>query len=246
MGLRFRRSIKIAPGIRMNIGKRGVSSIGVGNVNFGSRGVYQSFSIPGTGISYRSKVVGRPQRKSTSPKPQKAKTTEVPVTLKLQDDGSVAFTDKRGKPLSDELVREAKKQNKELILQWLQEQRDEYNSARESLLNIHLTTPAPVGEIIVNPKPELPKTETHGLISQLFSSQRQKVDERNKQAQQEYEKALLEWERAEQALRTNTEVMSAVLSNAFASIEWPRETSVSFDIVDEGRTVLLDIDLPEI
>lgn len=140
----------------------------------------------------------------------------------------------------------AKKQNKELILEWLQEQCDKYNSEIELLLRIHLHTPAPVGEIVVNPKPEPPKIESYGLISTLFDSHRQRIDEQNKQAQQAYEKALLEWEQAEYALATDTEVMSAVLSNAFASIEWPRETLVSFEIADKGHTVFLDVDLPEI
>lgn len=247
MPFRFRKSIKIAPGVRMNIGKRGVSSIGVGNLNFGRRGVYSNISIPGTGISYRSQIVGRSQTSATPPKTQQPKSTkEMAVTLKLQDDGSVIFTDEKGKPLPDHLTREAKKQNKELILQWLQEQRAKYNAEIEAVLRIHLTTPSPSGDIIVNPKPEPPTVETHGLMSKLFGRQRQKVDERNQRAHEEYQEALRQWERAEHALRRDTEVMSAVLSNAFASIEWPRETFVSFDIIEGGRTVLVDVDLPEI
>ncbi|MFC4403280.1 DUF4236 domain-containing protein [Gracilibacillus xinjiangensis] len=69
MGLKFRKSFKVAPGVRMNIGKRGVStSIGGkgGRVNFSSRGVSVGTSIPGTGISYNKRIVGsrnkRPQR----------------------------------------------------------------------------------------------------------------------------------------------------------------------------------------
>ena len=34
MPFRFRRSIKILPGVRLNIGKRGVSSVNVGRTNF--------------------------------------------------------------------------------------------------------------------------------------------------------------------------------------------------------------------
>ena len=55
MGWRFRRSIKIAPGVRWNLGLRG-SSISVGGrgftVNFSKRGVRRTVSIPGTGISH--------------------------------------------------------------------------------------------------------------------------------------------------------------------------------------------------
>jgi hypothetical protein len=55
MGFRFRRSIKILPGIRLNIGKRGVStSIGVrgAHVTLGHGQVRETVGLPGTGLSY--------------------------------------------------------------------------------------------------------------------------------------------------------------------------------------------------
>jgi hypothetical protein len=55
MGFRFRRSIRILPGLRLNIGKRGVStSIGVrgAHVTFGKNGVRETVGIPGSGLSY--------------------------------------------------------------------------------------------------------------------------------------------------------------------------------------------------
>jgi hypothetical protein len=247
MGFRFRKSIKIAPGVRMNIGKRGVSSISAGSFNFGKRGAYQNINIPGTGISYRARVAGRSQAKSTPARPSQRKTTKrMPVTIELLDDGSVVFTDKKGKPLPDSLIREAKRQNRATIEQWLSEQSDKYNAEILALLNIHLTTPAPQGEITVNPRPEPPQIKKHGLRSKILDGHRQKVDERNKLARQEYDRALRNWEEAENALRTDTEVMSNVLSSAISSLIWPRETLVSFDVVDGGDKVLLDVDLPEI
>jgi hypothetical protein len=55
MGFRFRRSIKILPGIRLNLGKRGIStSIGVcgAHVTFGKTGTRTTVGLPGSGISY--------------------------------------------------------------------------------------------------------------------------------------------------------------------------------------------------
>jgi hypothetical protein len=55
MGFRFHRSIKILPGIRLNFGKRGVStSIGVrgAHVTFGKTGTRTTVGLPGSGISY--------------------------------------------------------------------------------------------------------------------------------------------------------------------------------------------------
>ncbi len=54
MPLRFRRTIKVAPGVKLNLSKGGVSTT-VGSkgfhFNIGKRGIRRTVSIPGTGIS---------------------------------------------------------------------------------------------------------------------------------------------------------------------------------------------------
>ena len=55
MGWRYRRSIKIFPGLKMNLSKSGTSfSLGRpgATLNVGKRGVRSTLGIPGTGISY--------------------------------------------------------------------------------------------------------------------------------------------------------------------------------------------------
>ena len=59
MGLRIRKSIKVAPGVRLNFGKKGIStSIGKrgAGITIGSTGAIAHVGIPGTGISYVKKV----------------------------------------------------------------------------------------------------------------------------------------------------------------------------------------------
>ncbi len=61
MGLRLRKSIKLAPGVRINISKSGISTtIGKrgASVNVGKNGTYANLGIPGTGISVREKLSG--------------------------------------------------------------------------------------------------------------------------------------------------------------------------------------------
>ena len=66
MGWRFHKSVKIAPGVRLNLSKRGPG------LSFGGRGMRYSvgpggrrttFSIPGTGLSYvrqrGARLIGR-------------------------------------------------------------------------------------------------------------------------------------------------------------------------------------------
>jgi hypothetical protein len=59
MGLRFRKSFKIAPGVRWNLGLRG-SSLSVGGrgatLNLSKRGGRATVGIPGTGLSYSQRL----------------------------------------------------------------------------------------------------------------------------------------------------------------------------------------------
>ncbi|WP_080755515.1 DUF4236 domain-containing protein [Aeromonas hydrophila] len=57
MALKFRKRIKIAPGINLNLSKSGIStSLGRpgATVNIGKKGVKTTVGIPGTGISWSS------------------------------------------------------------------------------------------------------------------------------------------------------------------------------------------------
>ena len=61
MGFRFRKSIKLLPGLRLNLSKTRVSaSLGVkgATVNLGERGARGTVGLPGTGISYSEKLSG--------------------------------------------------------------------------------------------------------------------------------------------------------------------------------------------
>ncbi|WP_075686531.1 DUF4236 domain-containing protein [Serratia marcescens] len=61
MAIRFRKRIRIAPGVYINIGKKGIStSIGArgASVNIGKRGVNGTVGIPGSGLSYTTKLSG--------------------------------------------------------------------------------------------------------------------------------------------------------------------------------------------
>jgi len=58
VGWRFRKSVKILPGVRLNFGKGGFTSTTLGGrwlkTNVGGRGVKHTLSVPGTGVSYQT------------------------------------------------------------------------------------------------------------------------------------------------------------------------------------------------
>ena len=65
MGFRFRKSINLGGGSRVNLSKRGVGfSVGTKGARYsvGPRGRSWTFSIPGTGLSYQTRARGRRRR----------------------------------------------------------------------------------------------------------------------------------------------------------------------------------------
>nr|WP_195461702.1 DUF4236 domain-containing protein [Alistipes sp. D31t1_170403_E11] len=85
MGLfNFRKRVKIAPGIKLNLSKSGIStSVGVkgASVTVGPKGTYVNNSIPGTGIYKRTKISG--SGSATDPD----KIQPMPEPVAVTDDG---------------------------------------------------------------------------------------------------------------------------------------------------------------
>ena len=70
MAWRFRKRIKIAPGVHINLSKGGVSTtVGVpgASVSFGKNGTYLNTGIPGTGLYNRTKIGGKTNSSDINP-----------------------------------------------------------------------------------------------------------------------------------------------------------------------------------
>lgn len=114
MGLRFRKSVKICKGVKVNFSKSG-ASLSLGgrghSMNFGGRGTRATFGIPGTGLSYSTKVTGHHKSKSSSHRNSSSRSRSssgvaLPsqVQLKMSADGKVEIQDGRGLPITDQSV----------------------------------------------------------------------------------------------------------------------------------------------
>lgn len=72
MALRFRKRIRIAPGIKINITQKGITSATIGprglNVNVGKKGKYLNAGLPGTGIYSRTQIAAAESAKPEYPK----------------------------------------------------------------------------------------------------------------------------------------------------------------------------------
>lgn len=272
MGIRFRKSFKLAPGIRMNFSTSGIgASFGPrgASVSVGKRGVYGNVGISGTGLSMRGKLSGaqgqpRAAYRAPAPVPQ---ITAVPLTVGVGDDGVLFFKDQAGAPLAEHLVTIAKKQHGDTIKGLIQRKCDEINEQIEAVGDLHLDTPSPherprfVACAYGEPCPTPPIPQVPGFFAKFLASQRAKVEALNDEAMRRHEAHVREWEAGmaahtategkrqkhiEELIYSDPEAMEAHLEETLQDIAWPRETLVAAELVDGGKTVLIDVDLPEI
>lgn len=159
MGFRFFKSKSIAKGLRIGISKRGLSANIGGrghSISLGSQGVYLNLSIPGTGISYRTKLGGLGSGMSqTSGKATRAMPEGVQVVL--GDAGTFEYRDQSGEPIRDQaLVRrisalpEVKAKKEELSAQYRQAQQEkarQLNSQMDSFVHIASLSPKVQGRL---------------------------------------------------------------------------------------------------
>lgn len=243
MALRFRKSIKLAPGIRMNVGGSGVSwSVGPrgAKLNFSSRGTTATASAFGFSSSQRlSGHAPSSQREEIAALRSQLKTLEV-ASLEL----------------------DAERKNFEVAaLGRVHETMPDPRIPREY-------APVPFSIDKPTPPPPLPLLAP-SIKHKLFKSARAQLDAENTQREADNASALQRWrmetlapweaqlaehEAKEKAagdlltsgVRRSPEEMERALEWALAELSWPRETTVSFSIADGGRRVLLDVDLPEV
>ena len=272
MALRFRKSIKLAPGVRWNFSGSGSSwTLGTkgASIGIGKRGTFLNSGIPGTGLFSKTQLSGGGSRQvaSDSFRASVPSATTVQMTCGISDDGTLTFTDASGTKMPEHVVDLAKKQNREVIQNLIQTKCDEINAAVEVLGQLHCDTP----DCKVKPRfraPEFssqppipPILKVPGFFDKLFNSRAVRIAEANRLAAESYEASRASWlivkagfdaqmtERryfVEKLIYTDVPAMEQFLEESLQDITWPRETEVDFDVNDEGATVHLDVDLPEL
>lgn len=267
MALRFRKSIKLAPGIRMNLSGGGVSwSLGPrgASIGIGKRGAFLNAGIPGTGLySRQSLSSGGGSSSSREEEP----TPNVSMTISVSDDGMITFKDSVGNPVSEALIEAAKKQKGDVIKAMIAKTSDEINTQVEALEQLHLYTPPPDlpprydPQPFKTPRPIQPVSKVPGFFTKLFKSKTVKIEVGNAKAWSDFESELRQWETeraifeaAEQkkcdmvakVVAGDVETMETFFGEVLQDIVWPRETLVSFEVQDGGKALAFDVDLPEI
>lgn len=235
MALRFRKSIKILPGVRVNIGLKG-ASLNVGprgaSVSIGKQGVYTNASIPGTGISFREKVSNN-SRSERALKQQRLteqnQTTTQSVVLNLLDDGNITYKDKDGNLLEKKLVTQIWQQQSDVVKNWLENETDKINDM-DLITTIHYDMPKPYNEPELEElefdeeKPNEPKKikvkKPSFFKSLFFSSVKQKYQDDIEKAEQDfineskqYQNKLELWENEKEEFYKTQNELKANFSN---------------------------------
>ena len=214
MGLRFRKSITLIPGVRVNLGLKGVC-LSVGprgvSVNASSRGVYGNVGIPGSGISYRTRLNNSAQGNNFQARSQ-SETSTASVNIFINDTGVVEAFDESGVRLPPRYVKAAEQQNPDVYQAFLTQQKDKINTLTQKLTGLVLAIPEPKyrSTLIDRPftlqiphkeqnpvlLPEQPKGPSRPQVSWIdngisfFRTRKAKQYERNKE---EYLQALADW-----------------------------------------------------
>lgn len=269
MAVRFRKSFKLAPGVRMNLSGGGLSwTLGPrgASVGIGKRGTYLNTGIPGSGLSMRQSLTGSAAPASSALRPAPGKVN-ISLTVAVSDDGTISFTGEDGNPVPESLVTMAKRQQGDRIMGLIHQKCAEINGQVSALGELHLDTPDPANRPTFRPSPynvdppRPPVRRLPGFIDGLFKSRRKRIEDENAAAEARHVTARDAWaadkvqfEQSEKqrvaflnkALTGDPEPMEQFFENVLSDIVWPRETEVSFEVRDAGRKLVFDVNLPEI
>lgn len=267
MAFRFRRRVRLMPGVHLNFSSGGVSvSAGVrgASVTAGRRGIHANTGIPGTGLSWRRRLDAPKPRDKVGAVDQV--TTSFEVRLRLQDTGEVIVEGSDGQPLGGRQLKKLRDEKGEIVEQWLQDAVNKLNSDYESCIGVHLSTPSPLEragiavEQDLLPEPLPPSLRSVGLVDRLLL-RRKRIERHNQSLMDDYDAAASEWQASSRHAKELTEsarllveaaqgghlkAMEYVLSRRLEKLPWPRETSVNFECSADGRSLQIDTDLAEI
>jgi len=113
--MRFRKTVSICKGVKLNLSKSGVSCTVGGkglSLNLGKEGVFLNTSLPGTGIYDRKKLFGgtsASKRKAKEKEQAKQEINVLDYALEMQPSGAIEIIRKDGRRVSESEARALKR-----------------------------------------------------------------------------------------------------------------------------------------
>ena len=136
MAVNFRKRIKIIPGLNINLSSKG-ASVSLGgrgaSINIGKKGVYGNLSLPGSGLSYRTKLSNN-DRKNPRDLAQNSINETTTIRVRINDDGTIEYLNSNDDSyLPNNIVANFKKNNKETLISMFKEACQKFNDGLEQL-----------------------------------------------------------------------------------------------------------------
>ncbi|MGI6792312.1 DUF4236 domain-containing protein [Aminivibrio sp.] len=245
MGIRFRKSITIAPGVRINLSKSGVSAtLGVkgASLGIGKGGVHANVGLPGSGIFYRKKL--------PLPWPGKGKSGSSTSSKEVSGQGNEGSVEQMNAAIQEiidiHLRARPSHEKPEYIPADFGEPLPALPPAPVPLwVRILVLVAAVVLVYHTKGLSFLPWAAWEGFIYWSRKKRQKALLEDHEERRKQFEKA-----EAERAVRFTENMERAgddpegALEAAISAIDWPRETRASFQV--DGDRAFLDVDLPEI
>ncbi|WP_312409939.1 DUF4236 domain-containing protein [Pseudescherichia sp.] len=276
MGFRFRKSINIIPGVRLNL-SNGSPSLNIGprgaSVSFGSRGTFANLGLPGTGLSYRTRLDHAARSRGgnrTASNPALRQSLEqqaaelMSAVTAIRNIHELTPDPRTGVSWS------------ELEIAYLQSRMVPFNvpAPERPEKPEYLLLPEQPGDsdgVSFLGKwfeSESAKSERHAENLQRWQQEVADIERENMLRQHRYLQQRTTWAEqyahwkfdaekhearlataesdAQHQFCTDTAFFESYLAGVLTETEWPRETLVTFEVKPEQSTVLLDVDLAEI
>lgn len=265
MGNRFSKRITLLPGLRLNLGKRGISTT-IGprglSLGIGRQGVFGNLGLRGTGLSYRTKLSNRQGNEANK---NQCNSGDNFIKYAIDENYDFLILDMNGSKLSKSQESKVRKNDRHAILTFLRNYTDSFNGELKLSINQYLLTPKLDDNLFdvsdfTFPKPDLPILKKKGFFSKLLQLDNS-INKQNAELQKSYDKEMVEWneqwqsylnikknylEQLYQAQTGNVDAMEKTLQHLMNEIQWEKETSLSFEVKKSGDELSIDIDLPEI
>ncbi|WP_456268813.1 DUF4236 domain-containing protein [Kushneria sp. AK178] len=274
MGMRFRKSIKVAPGIRLSATHRG---LGVrlggrgGGISFSPSGTRVSAGIPGTGLSWSEKIgsgsSNRLRASSSNLNSRQQEHIEIQLQIVIDDEtGEVQLLNSRtGLHLDSSTLKVLKQQQGDVIRERLGLMVDNINETRESLAILHGDIQAPIAQpykvkSFNEEQPTLPDLPSKKLVHLVWPPAEKRRQKCIELINSDYQNAISDWENSQkqhEALQESLRLrhlygqqgdlqsMEELLKEALEEIEWPYETLIAWDFLS-NHELKIDVDFPEI
>ncbi|MBA0038808.1 DUF4236 domain-containing protein [Pantoea sp. BIGb0393] len=277
MGFRFRKSISIIPGVRMNLSTSG-ASLSVGprgaSVSFGKCGTFANLGLPGTGLSYRTRL----DRASAASRKRNASKQEDPhlrqeleqelEALNQAVDDIVNIYLLTPDPRMGHSYSELESHYRQLMLQpynvpapvrpekpapLVAPEQPEDNQGRSLIGRIYESASARQERQTQNIEQWQRKVEECKQENELHLKRYQAMRQvwAEQYANWQYDAAEHEKKIASKAINIASQFASdnnyfeSLLSEVIQAADWPRETLVSFQVNTSTSEILMEVDLPE-